>query len=546
VVGGLGSAIGAGVGAALLVTAGVVLPSPWGAVATGFGVLCVVLFLPAGVSGVLVVLRDAMARALVPAGWRTTPLVDDRPEVDGGAKATDPVAIPAGADTRDALAISTVRTGVVAAWLLGAPAIVATFAAPAVLRDHVGLGVGAAAPWVVLGTTALSAVVATAGWRRRARSSSSELLIAAGIASALLAFVVTGDELMVAVVVLAAPVAAAWVLARLAAVAADAVVHRSRAAAAGLVVAAAAFGAVGAAHLAAVATNGILDAARWAIGYAAVGTGAFAAATAHAAADRARARLRDRAEPSSTERRRWAPLRIDELTVGLGSHRILDAVDLIVASGELLALAGGNGSGKSTLLRTAAGFIPAAAGRIDVTGSDITALRPDERAAAGVALVDGAQPVFPALTVRENLRVGAHLTHRTTRAFDRGVSHVLDVVPVLRDRLDTPVGALSGGEQRQLAVAQTLFRRPSVLLADELTLGLDADARRTVLALLRALADDGVGVVLVDHDLAAVAAVADRALVLHDGTLTELEDPALLAEAAGDLLPARFLAGATR
>jgi branched-chain amino acid transport system ATP-binding protein len=247
-----------------------------------------------------------------------------------------------------------------------------------------------------------------------------------------------------------------------------------------------------------------------------------------------------------TRRRHWAPLRVESLTVDFGAHRILARVDLEVRSREVVALVGGNGAGKSTLLRTIAGFIEPATGRIDVAGEEITALRPDERAAVGVAFVNGSRPVFPDLTVRENLRVGAYLTHRPRRSFAAALDHVRDVVPLLADRLDAKAGVLSGGEQRQLAIAQTLFRRPTLLLADELTLGLDTRAQAAVLDLLRALADDGVAVVVVDHDLDALTGIADRVVAVHEGTTTEFTDRAQFAQAKGELLPARYLAGARR
>jgi len=252
--------------------------------------------------------------------------------------------------------------------------------------------------------------------------------------------------------------------------------------------------------------------------------------------DAAKALDRGRAASAPAVRRRWAPLRVERLAVVFGRNRVLDGVDLEVGPGEVVALVGANGSGKSTLLRAVAGFVEPVSGRVDVAGEELDALRPDERAAAGVALVSGARPVFPDLSVRENLRVGAYLSHRTRRSFNDAVPHVLQLVPRLAPLLDRRAGVLSGGEQRHLAVAQTLFRRPAVLLADELTLGLDAASQASVLSLLRTLADDGVGVVVVDHDLAPLTAAADRTVVLHEGR-------AEAADAQSALVPARFLGG---
>jgi len=319
-----------------------------------------------------------------------------------------------------------------------------------------------------------------------------------------------------------------------------------RSAAAGVVTAAATAGLLGAAHLAAVASgNGLLGSARWASLYATAATLALVAAHRRVGADRLQAAERAAAVPAAAGRRRWAPLRVESLTVDLGGHRILHQVDLEIGSRELVALVGGNGTGKSTLLRAVAGLVPVVAGRIDVAGEEVTALRPDERSGSGVAFVSGASPVFPDLTVRENLRVGGYLTHRPARSFTAACADVFTIVPVLADRLDTRAGLLSGGEQRQLALAQTLFRRPVLLLADELALGLDVEAQATVLCLLRMLADDGVGVVVVDHDVDSLTRMADRVLVARHGTVQAIDGADEFARLRQDLVPARFLAGAS-
>jgi len=551
VVGGLGSPIGAALGAAALLAARVLLPAPWAAIATGAGVVWVVLFAPAGVSTALSRLRDLAARCIRPdltprrahdgAGDRDTDLeetVDD-----------EPVQVVAGADTRDALATPTVRAAAAAAWCTAAPATAALFGAPLVLADHLDAELGALAPWFVLVSGAIAAAVGLDRWRRWKLGVGvpADALVVGLLAAALAAFAATDDRQVVGLLVVVAPAAGAYVLVGTARLAASVVVPRTRAAAAGLVVASGTAGLAGAAHLAAVARgSSLLEAARWAVVYLAAGTVALAAAHTRAPGDRRRTRERMAAPARPSSRRRWAPLRVEALTVDFGRHRILDAVDLEVTSGELVALVGGNGAGKSTLLRAVAGLVPITAGRIDVAGEELTALRPDERAAAGLAFVSGARPVFPDLTVRENLRVGGYLTHRPQRSFGSALDHVLAMVPSLADRVDTRAGLLSGGEQRQLAVAQTLFRRPTLLLADELALGLDITAQAAVLRLLRTLADDGIGVVVVDHDLDALTAVADRVIVVRHGKLEGFADTAGFDAARRELLPARFLAGAAR
>lgn len=546
VVGGLGSALGAGLGAAVLLAADALLPSPWAAIATGAGVVWVVVVAPAGFAAVLAQGRDALVRlllggALVPK--RDAPLAPP-PAVDGD---DDPEAVVAGSDTRDALAVGSVRAAAGTAFFLAAPALAALFGLPLALRDHLSVEVGAMAPWLLLGLATLAAIAAVAGFTS-ARLSFVGVAKVAAVASATAAgFVAIDDEVALVVMCVLAVFMAGWSLGILAGGARRTVVARSRSAASGLVLAGAAAGGIGAVHLAAVAAgSGLLSSARWAVGYGLSGAVAAAVAGRRSADDALRAAVRDRDRLEARRvvgRRRWAPLRLDDVSVEFGGRRVLDAVDLEVGPGQLVALVGTNGSGKSTLLRVVAGFVEPDRGRVALAGQDVSGLRADERAAAGVAFVNGARPVFPDLTVRENLRVGAFLTHRRAASFDEALAHVLTLVPRLRDRLDTIAGALSGGEQRHLAVAQSLFRRPAVLLADELTLGLDRAAQATVHGLLRTLADDGIAVVVVDHDLDQLVPVADVVVALHDGRVVSFDTPSAFVADGRHLVQARFLAG---
>jgi branched-chain amino acid transport system ATP-binding protein len=150
------------------------------------------------------------------------------------------------------------------------------------------------------------------------------------------------------------------------------------------------------------------------------------------------------------------------------------------------------------------------------------------------------------LTVWENLRVAAFRSHLTPKSFSEATEEIFQLMPAIARRPKARAGVLSGGEQRLLAVAQTLYRRPVILLADELSLGLDGDARLAVLELLRLLADEGVAVVAVDHDLVSLLPRSDRAALLAEGIITTYEHPERLLSKRADLLPATFLAGAGR
>jgi len=235
---------------------------------------------------------------------------------------------------------------------------------------------------------------------------------------------------------------------------------------------------------------------------------------------------------------------LDDIHVSFRGNRVLTGATLQTSPGELIALVGGNGAGKSTLLRVAAGLIVPDRGSVIVGADDVTSLLPEERAAAGIAFISGARPVFPDLTVVENLRVAAFRSHLTARTFEHATDAVFEIVPALAARKRSRAGVLSGGEQRLLAVAQMLYRRPAILLADELSLGLDSDARVAVLDLLRVLADQGVSAIVVDHDLPTLLSRATRALLLTGGDIESYDHPEELLTRRADLLPATFLAGA--
>jgi len=259
--------------------------------------------------------------------------------------------------------------------------------------------------------------------------------------------------------------------------------------------------------------------------------------------DLRRIELRERVAAGVSAHMSDAALGCRSITVRFGPNLILDGATMEIAPGELVALIGANGSGKSTLLKVAAGFVPIETGQVTVGSEDVTTLLPEERAAAGLSFVSGARPIFPDLTVMQNLRAAAYRTHKTQRAFDEAAKALLELVPTLADRRDRRAGVLSGGEQRLLAVAQSMFRRPAVLLADELTLGLDHDSRLAVMDLLAALATQGVAVVAVDHDLPSLLPRADRVALVADTAITMHDDPLDILRRRTDLLPATFLAG---
>ncbi|MET7393761.1 ABC transporter ATP-binding protein [Dactylosporangium sp. NPDC005572] len=196
------------------------------------------------------------------------------------------------------------------------------------------------------------------------------------------------------------------------------------------------------------------------------------------------------------------------LTAGYGAVPVVREVSISVAAGEVVVLLGPNGAGKTTTMLTLAGDLPRIEGEILFNG-DGRRLPLYQRARRGLAFITEERSAFMSLTVRENLRLGRG-----------GVDAVLDLVPELAPLLDRRVGLLSGGEQQMLTVGRALAARPTVLLADELSLGLAPKILDRLLALVRRAADDGVGVLMVEQQARKALRICDRGYVLSKGLVS--------------------------
>ena len=223
-----------------------------------------------------------------------------------------------------------------------------------------------------------------------------------------------------------------------------------------------------------------------------------------------------------------ALLRIDGLRAGYGVVPVLKDLTLTVGRGEMVALVGSNGAGKSTLMRALSGLLRPVRGGIGFAGRDLAAAPAHVIARAGLVLVPEGRQVFPLLSVRDNMRLGA----TTRRDFDPAeIGSMLDRFPRLRPLLDRPAGLLSGGEQQMLALARGLLARPALLLLDEPSLGLAPAVAGELFDALSRLRDEGLTLLLVDQMADLALPLADRCAVLTGGRIGQVGPAAEMAVA---------------
>jgi branched-chain amino acid transport system ATP-binding protein len=220
-------------------------------------------------------------------------------------------------------------------------------------------------------------------------------------------------------------------------------------------------------------------------------------------------------------------LAVRELDVQYGRVPAVQEVDLDVLEGEIVGLVGPNGAGKSSTLAAITGLVPAAAGEITFLGESLVGLPPERIARRGIALLQEGRRIFTTLTVGENLLLGG--TANRSRS-DAELERVLDRFPILRKTYRSPAGALSGGEQQQLAIARALLGGPRLLLVDEPTLGLAPLMVDVLFDTLAEIRQDGVTLLLVEQNLTRTLELADRTYVLRSGRIALSGSRAELAE----------------
>ncbi len=234
-------------------------------------------------------------------------------------------------------------------------------------------------------------------------------------------------------------------------------------------------------------------------------------------------------------------LRIEGVKCAYGQAEILHGVDLEVRTGEIVSLIGANGAGKTTTLMCVSRIARLRAGRIFFAGTEITHMKPEQVVRLGLVQVPEGRRIFPRLTVRENLEMGAY-TRSDRAGIASDLERVCELFPILRERAAQQGGTLSGGEQQMLAIGRALMSRPKMLMMDEPSMGiapiLVAKIFETVRTQLRAA---GMTILLVEQNANAALRMSDRGYVLETGSIvlsgtgeSLLRDPRVRAAYLGE------------
>jgi branched-chain amino acid transport system ATP-binding protein len=233
-------------------------------------------------------------------------------------------------------------------------------------------------------------------------------------------------------------------------------------------------------------------------------------------------------------------LELTDVKVSYGGIKALKGIGLKVFPGEIVAMIGANGAGKTTTLKSIARLLPLAGGTIRFSGRDLAPLSTEDVIGAGVSLAPEGRAIFPNLTVRENLELGAYL-HRDATAMQETIADVTKLFPRLGERMKQEGGTLSGGEQQMLAIGRALMARPTLLLLDEPSLGIAPKLVQQIFAAITEIASSGVTILLVEQNTRLALKVSKRAYVLRTGEIAVEGASAELAK--NEEIQAAYLGG---
>jgi len=209
-------------------------------------------------------------------------------------------------------------------------------------------------------------------------------------------------------------------------------------------------------------------------------------------------------------------LRLSKLSASYGVIPVLHQVDLEVTKGEVVALLGSNGAGKTTLLNAISGVVRCQSGTIFFIGNSIENLPPNRIVASGIAQIPEGRKIFPYLTVKENLLMGACIPH-AWRGRQRMLEKVYSLFPILKERSRQRASLMSGGEQQMLVIARGLMARPKLLLIDEPSLGLSPLIMGQIYEVIKTFPGEGITVLLSEQNALYALEIASRGYVMQDG-----------------------------
>lgn len=212
-------------------------------------------------------------------------------------------------------------------------------------------------------------------------------------------------------------------------------------------------------------------------------------------------------------------LEVDKVSASYGDLQVLWDVSLKVEEGELVVLLGPNGAGKTTLLKTIIGLLRPKSGSISFLGRRIDSLSPADIIKLGISIVPEGRRLFPHMTVKENLELGAYASKEARERIKDHLEFVYNLFPILKERENQLAGSFSGGEQQMLAIARALMTKPKLLMLDEPSLGLAPKVVLRVFDVIKKIKEEGITILLVEQNVRQALEIADRGYVLENGRI---------------------------